>query len=47
MMTAFTTAINAATCPEMIGLYLGGMMFFLGLVPAIGARMITVNLETE
>jgi len=43
--TVFINAINAATSPVMIGLYLGGLMFCLGFIPAAGARVITAGLS--
>lgn len=38
-ITVFQNAINAATSPVMIGFYLAGLCFFLGIVPAIGCRL--------
>lgn len=45
METVFINAISAATNPVMIGVYLGGLVFCLGLVPAIAFRFITLTTD--
>ena len=47
MIETFQTAISAATNPVMIGFYLGGLMFCLGFVPSVGAKLITVGIEVD
>lgn len=42
--TMLTSAISAAQSPQMMGAYLAALMFLLGFVPALGARLITVSL---
>ncbi len=47
MIETFQAAIAAATNPVMVGVYLSGLMFCLGFVPSVGAKMITVGIETD
>jgi len=47
MIEVFQTAIAAATSPFMIGFYLAGLCFFLGFLPALGARIITCSLSLD
>jgi len=46
-ITIFQTAINAAMSPVMIGFYLAAMCFCLGFIPAVGARCITITLDSD
>lgn len=47
MEATFIGAINAATSPVMVGIYLGGLMFCLGFVPAVGMRFLNIVLEDD
>lgn len=47
MEAIFTAAINAASNPVMVGVYLGGLMFCLGMVPAVGMRIITIVISDD
>jgi hypothetical protein len=39
------TAIDGATHPVMIGIYLAASAFVVPLVPALAARMVTIGLD--
>ena len=45
IVSVFQTAINFATDPVMIGFYLAGLCFCLGLVPAVGAKILFSTLD--